>query len=168
MENQELKYAGFVERFIALFIDLIVFLCLYSIMKVFILKVIPSVDIMENLVPSIQTEIYTFDFFYNYFAFLLRSFILFIIFFIFLIFYEIFLVGKFGATLGKMIMGIKIVDENGNKISYGTAFIREILIKVVFYFLIFFIAGLGYLWALWDKKKQTWHDKIAKTIVIKE
>jgi uncharacterized RDD family membrane protein YckC len=27
--------------------------------------------------------------------------------------------------------------------------------------------GLGYLWMLWDPNKQTWHDKVAKTYVVK-
>jgi uncharacterized RDD family membrane protein YckC len=25
---------------------------------------------------------------------------------------------------------------------------------------------LGYLWMLWDKEKQTWHDKLATTVVV--
>jgi uncharacterized RDD family membrane protein YckC len=27
--------------------------------------------------------------------------------------------------------------------------------------------GLGYLWMLWDAEKQTWHDKVAKTYVVR-
>ena len=26
---------------------------------------------------------------------------------------------------------------------------------------------LGYFWMLWDPKKQTWHDKLVSTIVVK-
>ena len=29
------------------------------------------------------------------------------------------------------------------------------------------VLGLGYLWMLWDAEKQTWHDKVAKTYVVK-
>ena len=30
-----------------------------------------------------------------------------------------------------------------------------------------FVCGLGYLWMLWDSKKQTWHDKVITTIMVK-
>ncbi len=30
-----------------------------------------------------------------------------------------------------------------------------------------FLCYLGYLWMLWDKRNQTWHDKIAGTVVVK-
>jgi hypothetical protein len=29
------------------------------------------------------------------------------------------------------------------------------------------ICGLGYLWALWDKQRQTWHDKVISSVVVK-
>jgi uncharacterized RDD family membrane protein YckC len=29
------------------------------------------------------------------------------------------------------------------------------------------VLGLGYLWAFWDPKKQTWHDMAAGTVVVK-
>ena len=32
---------------------------------------------------------------------------------------------------------------------------------------VFFVTFLGFLWALWDKKNQAWHDKIAGTVVIR-
>ena len=28
--------------------------------------------------------------------------------------------------------------------------------------------GLGYLWAIWDKQKQGWHDKMAGTVVVRD
>jgi uncharacterized RDD family membrane protein YckC len=76
--------------------------------------------------------------------------------------YFVWMVGKFGATIGKMAMKIKIVKENGEKVNYSDAFIRELASYLSF--IVFF---LGYLWVIWDSKKQSWHDKIAKTIVIK-
>ena len=30
-----------------------------------------------------------------------------------------------------------------------------------------FLPGLGYLWALWDNRKQTWHDKVVSTVVVR-
>ena len=68
-----------------------------------------------------------------------------------------------GQTLGKKAMGIKVVDYSGGKPSYMTFFLREIIGK----FISGFVFGLGYLWILWDPKKQGWHDKIASTYVVK-
>jgi uncharacterized RDD family membrane protein YckC len=67
-----------------------------------------------------------------------------------------------GQTLGKMALGIRVYDfARGGPIGYGRAFIRQIaqiLSAVVFL--------LGYLWMLWDREKQTWHDKIAGSVVV--
>ncbi|MCM8773068.1 MAG: RDD family protein [Candidatus Omnitrophica bacterium] len=161
--TKEIKYANLLLRLVALIIDGIVLWCIYLIVfRIFFFNSFPS---LENLVE----EIYSGKFKPLEYIFILsRTFASLAVFFFISIFYETFLVGKFGATLGKMIVGIKIADENGNKISYGTAFVREVVVKNVIYCIIFFIAWLGYLWAIWDKRKQTWHDKIARTIVIKE
>jgi uncharacterized RDD family membrane protein YckC len=76
--------------------------------------------------------------------------------------YIVWMNGKYGATVGKMVMGLRIVKENGKKIDYSDALVREISS-----YLSTAIIFLGYLWMLGDSKKQTWHDKIAKTVVIK-
>ena len=76
--------------------------------------------------------------------------------------YEVWMLGMYGATVGKMVMRIKVVKENGKKLTYSDALLRTIsgfLSAVVF--------GLGFLWVIWDKKKQGWHDKIAKTVVVR-
>jgi|SRR3954447_4162595 uncharacterized RDD family membrane protein YckC len=70
--------------------------------------------------------------------------------------------GPEGATPGKRVCGIRIIDMNtGGPIGYGRAFIRwimKIVSGAVFY--------LGYLWMLWDKEKQCWHDKVANDVVV--
>jgi uncharacterized RDD family membrane protein YckC len=70
--------------------------------------------------------------------------------------------GPKGQTLGKMALGIRVIDFNtGGPIGYARGFLRYIgkLISAIACF-------LGYLWMLWDKEKQTWHDKIATTVVV--
>ena len=68
-----------------------------------------------------------------------------------------------GQSLGQKLVNIKVVDEaTGGNIDYVRAFIRW-LVSIVSGLVIV----LGYLWMLWDPKKQTWHDKAAKTLVIK-
>jgi uncharacterized RDD family membrane protein YckC len=66
------------------------------------------------------------------------------------------------ATPGKKICGIKVIDMNGGgSIGHSRAFVRwlmRIVSGAVFY--------LGYLWMLWDKEKQCWHDKVANDVVV--
>jgi uncharacterized RDD family membrane protein YckC len=72
--------------------------------------------------------------------------------------------GKTGQTWGRRIVGIKVVREtSGEPIGFGRALGRQ-LFAGVFSSAIFY---LGYLWMIWDDKKQTWHDKVVGSIVIK-
>jgi uncharacterized RDD family membrane protein YckC len=67
-----------------------------------------------------------------------------------------------GQTVGQMALGIRVIDFNtGSPIGYGRAFLRwlvAIVSTIVFF--------LGYLWMLWDKEKQCWHDKAANDVVV--
>lgn len=77
--------------------------------------------------------------------------------------YPVYFIGKSGQTPGKKLMKIKVIDKETQKApGYIKAFLREVIGKTIdaisFY--------LGYLWVLWDKEKQGWHDKIAGTIVV--
>lgn len=72
--------------------------------------------------------------------------------------------GASGQTLGKKLLGIRVVDFNsGGSIGYGRAALRYIG-RIVSQIPCF----LGYLWMLWDKEKQTWHDKFATSVVVPE
>src|SRR5215204_1777011 len=76
--------------------------------------------------------------------------------------YYIYLIGSSGLTLGGRLLNCKVVDANGQTPSYGTAAIRYLMSLVsAAVFLI------GYIWAFFDKNKQTWHDKVANTYVVK-
>jgi uncharacterized RDD family membrane protein YckC len=76
--------------------------------------------------------------------------------------YFIGMIGSTGMTLGGRVLGVKVVDANGQQPSYGTAAIRWIGSYVSAIILL-----IGYLMAFWDSKKQTLHDKIASTYVVK-
>ena len=78
--------------------------------------------------------------------------------------YSPFMIGRYGATLGKMAVHIKVVDANGQRPSWGTAISREIVGRLVSGLIPF---AIGYLWMLWDSQKQTVHDKIAGTYIVK-
>ncbi|MFN8287053.1 MAG: RDD family protein [Chitinophagales bacterium] len=64
------------------------------------------------------------------------------------------------ATFGKMIVGIKVGDENGERLSFGKALLRN-LGKIVSSI----ILGIGFLMAAWEERSQALHDKIAGTFV---
>jgi class 3 adenylate cyclase len=71
------------------------------------------------------------------------------------------MVWRFGATPGKMIFKIKVVDYLTNeKPKIDKAFLRAF-----FSVISFIILGIGYLWAL-RSEKRTWHDIISGTKVI--
>lgn len=63
-----------------------------------------------------------------------------------------------GRTIGKMVMGIRIANPDGSRISVGTAAVRSGMALISGLTL-----GLGYLWAAWDRENRTWHDSVANT-----
>ena len=70
--------------------------------------------------------------------------------------------GPTGQTIGKQALGIRVIDfKVGGPIGYGRG-----LLRTVARYLSALIILLGYLWMLWDPEKQTWHDKIAGTVVV--
>ena len=75
--------------------------------------------------------------------------------------YEVFMTGKFGATLGKMIIGAKIVRMDGSALGFQFAFFR-FLGKI----LSDFTCYIGYLMVAFREDKRGLHDLIARTRVI--
>ncbi len=76
--------------------------------------------------------------------------------------YQAYLAGETGQSLGKKQAGIRLLGElNGQPIGGGAGIGRYVLHVVDGA-----PCGLGYLWPLWDPKRQTFADKIIKTVVI--
>ena len=72
--------------------------------------------------------------------------------------------GRTGYSLGKGIVGIRLLGENsGQPIGGGMSFVRYLL-----HFLDSFACYLGWLWPLWDSKRQTFADKILRTVVVNQ
>ncbi|MFP6808614.1 MAG: RDD family protein [Pseudomonadales bacterium] len=67
------------------------------------------------------------------------------------------------ATPGKMMIGCCIVDAE----SLGKTSNYQNVIRYLAYFISLLPFGLGFIWIAFDKRKQGWHDKISKTVVIK-
>lgn len=68
-----------------------------------------------------------------------------------------------GQTLGKMMLRLRVVKKRGGRIT-----ILDALLRNVFGYTVSQIFLLGYLWALFDREKQAWHDKMAGTVVVEE
>jgi uncharacterized RDD family membrane protein YckC len=66
-----------------------------------------------------------------------------------------------GTSLGGIVMKLKVVRLDGRPLKPEVAIIRALagVLSCV-------PLGLGFLWAAWDKDRQTWHDKIAGTLVV--
>jgi uncharacterized RDD family membrane protein YckC len=81
------------------------------------------------------------------------------------LFYPLYVVGFWyarGATPGKMMLGLQIVNRDGSPLGLVAS-----LLRFVGYLVSTLVLMLGFLWIIWDKDKQGWHDKIAGTLVVK-
>ncbi len=67
------------------------------------------------------------------------------------------------ATPGKMLFRSVIVDAQ----TLAAPSAAQNIIRYLGYFVSLLPLGLGFLWIGWDRRKQGWHDKLARTVVIK-
>ncbi len=67
-----------------------------------------------------------------------------------------------GTTVGSIVLGLKIIRTDGRPVNFAVALVRSL--SSFFSAIVLF---LGFLWSAWDREKQTWHDKIAGTIVVR-
>ncbi|MFC8589711.1 RDD family protein [Streptomyces sp. NPDC057217] len=83
---------------------------------------------------------------------------------VFMFFFQIYKEGATGQTIGKKIVGTRTLrEEDGRPLGFGKAFLRQLA-----HFLDGIACYIGYLWPIWDSKKQTFADKVCSTLVIKE
>ena len=67
------------------------------------------------------------------------------------------------ATPGKMVLGVRIVDaETGGKPRSG-----QLVLRYLGYYIAMLPLFIGILWVAFDPRKQGWHDKIARTVVVR-
>lgn len=67
-----------------------------------------------------------------------------------------------GQTVGKMLLRIQVIGENGVPVTFGQAFFR-----FLGYLLSAIPFGIGFLWAVIDEGGQGWHDKLSQTRVVR-
>lgn len=70
--------------------------------------------------------------------------------------------GMTGQTIGKMIFRLQVVKEDGTPIGVKLALVRSFC-----YWVSALPLGFGFLSAIWDSKKQAWHDLLCFTMVVK-
>lgn len=78
------------------------------------------------------------------------------------LYYSILESSKWQATIGKKVLGLRVTDEEGRRITFLRAtgrYFAKWLSALIF--------GVGFMMAGWSQKKQALHDRIAKTLVIK-
>ena len=68
--------------------------------------------------------------------------------------------GRTGATIGKGVLAIRLINRQGQPIGAGMSFLRQLV------HVLDGICYIGYLWPLWDAQKQTFADKIMGTVVV--
>ncbi len=148
-----MEYASRLQRFIAFIIDIIVLAV--------IVGVLTAIGIVEF---SVSEEASTTDG-------LIQA--------IIVVAYYVILTVAFGATLGKMAMGMKVVDRDGNKAGVGPILIREVIARALGALLASVVgAGIGeavgiavgiiiVIMILFDERRQGLHDKIGGTFVVK-
>jgi uncharacterized RDD family membrane protein YckC len=67
-----------------------------------------------------------------------------------------------GSTIGGIVCGLKVVRLDGREVDWATAIVRALSC-----FLSLAVVGLGFIWVAIDDEKQSWHDKIAGTTVVR-
>lgn len=75
--------------------------------------------------------------------------------------YDTVMTSRLGWTVGKRAVGIEVRSGDGERLSFPRAALRY-----VGRFVSAIPLGLGFLWVLWDPRKQTWHDKFANSFVV--
>ena len=76
--------------------------------------------------------------------------------------YFIIMHGLDGQTVGKMLLGLRVVGVDRQPPSFRQAVVRW------FAAVGFAPVGVGFLWVLWQEEKRSWHDFVARTWVIHE
>jgi uncharacterized RDD family membrane protein YckC len=160
MTQSTLVYASFISRFVALIIDGIIIGCLQFIVVAPILAALglgiasqvdggelsdeATVGMIGAIIAAVGTGII-------------------MVYAISILYFAIMESSKSQGSVGKMALGIKVTDMDGNRITFGKALLRSIgkLISSM-------IMYIGYLMAAFTDKKQALHDMIATTLVVKK
>jgi uncharacterized RDD family membrane protein YckC len=155
LSTYRVRPAGFISRFLAFMIDIFIisitstlvvlgvqeiqsFFGMNSVMRQWIVIVNDSVTLQEILRIIALVVSYLYGILY------------------FTVFWLI-----VGYTPGKYLLGLKVIRTDGKKLKFGRCFIRAVGYSISGLFLF-----LGFIWIILDRRRQSWHDKLAGTLVI--
>lgn len=142
LHREGLSKASIAKRAVALFIDSLILLVLALMVNYDLFTSLTPLSSDEELLFA-QTEILK-------------------IYFPMAFAYQWLFVALYGASLGKMVMKIRIIDlQTGDTPSVAVALNRS-AVRIVSEI----VMNLGFLWAILDPNRQGWHDKSARTLVI--
>jgi uncharacterized RDD family membrane protein YckC len=144
-EDKE-RAASMIKRAIAQVIDLFIMFLLF-ILSSFLVPVFMNITTNKKVTALLSNPQVV-----HKYIFLFSAFLIFVVF-----------VATYNASIGKMIMGIKIVSKEADAIYFIQTFKREVLFKPLS---IISVVGIGY--AFFNVQKKTLHDIFAHTLVIKK
>jgi len=150
-------YAGFVSRLVAFIIDM----AIVSITLISVGWFVTATMQMLQLDAIIEAAIAPYPLLQKVNAFLFSPAFYSLISLVYIITYYIFFWTIAGQTIGKSIMGIKIVTRYGKKVK-----LYQAILRYFGYYISAIPIGLGFLWILIDDRLLAWHDKIAGTCVV--
>ena len=157
------RYAGFWIRLLACLIDGILLGTVISIISYIIIFSVFSSEEYRNLISNLGTaEILDSAFWEFFWKFFWLSFFANLAGLIVQITYYTVAIGKWGRTIGKSALRLKVLKSDGSRVSYWRAFGRSWA-----YILNGFTLCIGFLVIAFNKKKQGLHDYICDTIVVK-
>jgi uncharacterized RDD family membrane protein YckC len=150
-------YAGFASRAVAILID-VALISLISAVVIGAMSVFFELPSVQRFINWVNSFLPGFDrvfvaltsprfagFFY-----LLLTYLYFIFFF-----------STTGQTVGKAVMGLRVVTTDGRRMGVKRSFIRTLAYAISLAPL-----GLGFIWVLGEDRRKAWHDKIARTYVL--
>jgi len=137
------QYAGFITRLIAWVIDRGIILGLWWLVSFGIDFLLQTLEISND----------------KY-----QNWIVLLVILINIVIYFIYYIGSWmvaGQTPGKSLMGVRIVRTDGRRLKFHNAVIR-----LVGYWISSLFLYMGFWWILFDSRRQGWHDKLARTMVV--
>jgi len=169
MEENNFSYAGFWKRFIAHVIDQIILSIINTVLFIplFLVLIGAGVFSMEGWeefgTTTVALQEHSDEFYFAFFSIFIIAIIFFAALLIILqwLYYALMESSIRQATLGKLALGIKVVDYSGNRISFGKAtgrYFGKIISGLIFY--------IGFIMAGFTDRKQALHDMLAGCLVI--
>jgi len=78
------------------------------------------------------------------------------------IIYQTLFIYQYGATIGKIVMKIRVIEVR----TLGTPIFFSAFNRGVFRIISEMLFYMGFIWAMYNPVRQTWHDKTARTVVV--